>query len=150
MALVKCFLGPGEFNGAAPVLSDELRYVVGAGRLKRNCHVFSLLLNSASCSRKLRGSQSPESSDRARCLMMHKMMEVIPQFDYRLRQIVLVAKRAQARSTQQETSAGLGFKPEPSRGQYPQKVPARKDHHVAFDLAHPVNHTIGPRSNLVG
>jgi hypothetical protein len=82
--------------------------------------------------------------------MMKKMMEVIPKSDYRLRQIVLVAKRAQARSAQQETSAGLGFKPQPSRGQYPQNVPARKDHHVALDLAHAVNHPIGPHSNLVG
>ena len=67
---------------------------------------------------------------------MHEMMRVIPKLDDRLGPIVLVAKRAQARSAQQETSAGLGFKPQPSRGQYPQKVPARSNQSVALDRAH--------------
>ncbi len=49
-------------------------------------------------------------------LVMHEMMRVLPQLDYRLGQIVLVAERAQARSAQQEISASLGFQPQPPRG----------------------------------
>ena len=80
--------------------------------------------------------------------MMHEMMKVIPKLDHGLRQIVLVAKRAQAGRAQQEISASLRFQPQPSRSQYPQKVPTRKNQNVALDRAHAANHTISPRSNL--
>src|SRR5229473_125231 len=81
---------------------------------------------------------------------MHEMMRVIPKLDDRLRQIVLVAKRAQARSAQQEISTSRRFQPQPACGQYPKKVPARKNQNVAFDRAHTINHAISPRSNLGG
>jgi hypothetical protein len=80
--------------------------------------------------------------------MMHEMMKVIPKLDHGLRQIVLVAKRAQAGRGQQEISASLRFQPQPSRSQYPQKVPTRKNQNVALDRAHAANHTVSPRSNL--
>jgi len=81
---------------------------------------------------------------------MHEMMRVIPKLDDRLRQIMVVGKRAQARSAQQEISTSRRFQPQPTCGQYPKKMPARKNQNVAFDLAHAVNHTIGPRSNRAG
>ena len=79
---------------------------------------------------------------------MHKMMQVVPKLDHRLRQIMLVAKRAQAGSAQQEISTSLGFQPQPTCGQYPKKVPARKNQNVPLYCTHAVNHTIRPRSNL--
>src|SRR5271156_6149485 len=81
---------------------------------------------------------------------MHEMMQVIPKLNYRLGQVVLVAKRAQARGAQQKIFSALGFHSQPARDQYSQNVPARKNQNVALDRTHAVNHTVGARSNLGG
>ena len=78
------------------------------------------------------------------------MMQVIPKLNYRLGQIVLVAKSAQAGSAQQEISAGSGFQPKPTCGEYAEKVPARKDQDVLLDRTNAVNDTIRSRSNVAG
>jgi hypothetical protein len=76
------------------------------------------------------------------------MMQVIPQSDCRSGQIVLVAKRAQARSAQQEIFARPGFQPKPTGGQDPEKVSARKNQNIPLDRAHALDHTIGSCTNL--
>src|SRR6516164_7295092 len=78
------------------------------------------------------------------------MMQVIPQLDCRLGEIVLVAKRAQTRSAQQETFARLRFESKPTSGQDPEKVSARKNQDIPLHRAHALDHTISPRANLAG
>jgi hypothetical protein len=57
--------------------------------------------------------------------MMHEMMKVIPKLDHGLRQIVLVAKRAQAGRAQQEISASLRFQPVPAESAHSKKSKRR-------------------------
>src|SRR6516164_3218002 len=78
------------------------------------------------------------------------MMQVIPQLDCRLGQIVLVAKRAQTGSAQQETFARLRFEPKPTSGQDAEKVSARKNQNIPLHRAHAFNHPISPCANLAG
>ena len=78
------------------------------------------------------------------------MMQVIPQLDCRLEQIVLVAKRAQTSGAQQETFARLRFEPKPASGQDPEKVSARENQNIPPHRAHALNHAISPSTNLAG
>ena len=78
------------------------------------------------------------------------MMQVIPQLDCRLGEIVLVAKRAQAGGAQQETFSRLRFEPKPPSGKDPEKMTARKNQNIPLDGAHALNHAIGPCPNLDG
>ena len=77
-------------------------------------------------------------------------MQVIPQLDCRLGQIVLVAKRAQTSSAQQEIFARLRFEPKPTSGQDPEKVSARKNQNIPLRRAHALNHTVSSCANLAG
>ena len=52
------------------------------------------------------------------------MMQIIPQLDCRLRQIVLIAKRTQTGRAKQEIFSGLRFEPKPASGEDPEKVSA--------------------------
>jgi hypothetical protein len=81
---------------------------------------------------------------------MRQMVHVIPKFDHGPGKIVLMAKYAQARGAQQEIPAGLGFQPQPTRGQYAKEVPARKNQDVSLDRTHAVNHAISPCPNVAG
>src|SRR4029434_1220802 len=58
------------------------------------------------------------------------MTSVVPQPDYRLRHVVFVAQRAQARRAQHEVSTERGIEAEPTSGEYSQEMPARKKQHV--------------------
>src|SRR5215831_16732133 len=77
-------------------------------------------------------------------------MQVIPQLDCRLRQIVLVAKRAQTGRAQQEIFARLSFQSKPTSGQDSEKVSARKNQNISLNCAHAFNHAISPCPNLGG
>src|SRR5271157_1005879 len=55
----------------------------------------------------------------------------VPQSDCRLGQIVLVAKRAQARGAEQEMLARRRFESEPAGGEHAHEMTARKQQHVA-------------------
>ena len=76
------------------------------------------------------------------------MTSVVPQPDYRLRQVVFVAQRAQARRAQQEESAGSRLEPEPTSGEYSQEMPAGEKQHVTFDTARAFHRAVRPRANL--
>src|SRR5271166_4650434 len=76
------------------------------------------------------------------------MTVIVPKPDRRLGQFVLVAQRAQARSAQQKVPSSRRVETEPTSGEHPQEMPARKNQHVAFDCAHSAHDAIGPRANL--
>src|SRR5437660_12850216 len=76
------------------------------------------------------------------------MASVVPQPDDRLRRVVFVAQRAQARGAQQEVSTECGIEPEPARGEYSQEMPAGKNQYVAIDRAHALQRAICPHANL--
>jgi hypothetical protein len=61
---------------------------------------------------------------------MHQMMQVVPKFDHRLREILFIGKCAQTRGAQQEIFPSLGFQPQPTCRQHAQKVPARKNQNI--------------------
>ena len=77
------------------------------------------------------------------------MICVVPQLNYRLGQVVFVAKRAQARRAQQEVLAGGRFQPQPTRGEYSQYVSARENQHVAMNLADSLHHSVSACSDLL-
>ena len=76
------------------------------------------------------------------------MTGVVPQPHYRLRQVVFVTQRTQARGAQQEVSTECGIEPEPARGEYSQEMPAGEKQHVTFDTAHAFHRAVRPRANL--
>src|SRR5439155_16685384 len=76
------------------------------------------------------------------------MTGVVPQPDYRLRQVVFVTQRTQARCAQQEVSTECGIEPEPARGEYSQEMPAGEKQHVTFDTARAFHRAVRPRANL--
>src|SRR5438093_11255638 len=76
------------------------------------------------------------------------MARVVPQPDYRLRQVVFVTQRAQARCAQQEVFTERGIEPEPARGEYSQEMPAGEKQHVTFDTARAFHRAVRPRANL--
>src|SRR5207248_7303507 len=76
------------------------------------------------------------------------MTGVVPQPDYRLRQVVFVTQRTQARCAQQEVSTECGIEPEPARGKYSQEMPAGEKQHVTFDTARAFHRAVRPRANL--
>src|SRR6516164_1675544 len=76
------------------------------------------------------------------------MTAIVPKVDCGLGQFVLVAQCAQARSAQQEVPATRRVETEPTSGEHPQEMPARKNQHVAFDRTHPAHDAVGPRANL--
>src|SRR5258706_14536652 len=77
------------------------------------------------------------------------MTSIVPQANHRLGKVVLVPERAQARRAQQEESAGARFETEPTRGEHPQEMPARKQQHVRLEAAHLAHHAIGPGTDLL-
>src|SRR5438309_5069617 len=77
------------------------------------------------------------------------MARVVPQPDYRLRQVVFVTQRTQARGAQQEVPTECGIEHEPARGEYSQEMPAGEKQHVTFDTAHAFHRAVCPRANLV-
>src|SRR5438874_2506798 len=76
------------------------------------------------------------------------MTGVVPQPDYRLRSVVFVTQRTQARCAQQEVSTECGIEPEPARGEYSQEMPAGEKQHVTFDTARAFHRAVRPRANL--
>src|SRR5438105_14067668 len=52
------------------------------------------------------------------------------------------------RGPKQKSPSG-GFEPKPARGEHSQKMPARKNQHIALDCAHPTHNMIGPRANMI-
>src|SRR4029434_1488284 len=57
------------------------------------------------------------------------MASVVPEPDYRLRQVVFVAQRTHARGAQHEVSTERGIEAEPASGAYSDKMRARQDAH---------------------
>src|SRR6516162_3473602 len=76
------------------------------------------------------------------------MTVIVPKLDRRLGQFVLVTQRAQARSAQQEVPPTCRVETEPTSGEHPQEMPARKNQHIAFDCAHSAHNAVGPRADL--
>src|SRR6266576_2081153 len=77
------------------------------------------------------------------------MASVVPQPDYWLRNVVFIAQRTQARCAKHEASTDDGIEPEPTSGEYPQEVTARKKQHVAFDSAHAFHNPVCTHGNVV-
>src|SRR6266545_3437125 len=77
------------------------------------------------------------------------MASVVPEPDYRLRQVVFVAQRTHARRALHEVSTERGIEAEPTSGEYSEKMRARKKQHVTSDRAGTFHHTICPRADLV-
>src|SRR5208337_1089421 len=139
-----------RIEGSAGLPASGLTSIIGAPRTVQSPLVDVPLLDCFAWPRSSCEFPFNESSDRVRFLVMNELRHIIPKPDYRLGQIVLVAKRAQARSAQHEVSASQGFQPQPTRSQHPQKVPVRKNQNVVPDRAHSADHTIGARTNLGG
>jgi hypothetical protein len=74
---------------------------------------------------------------------------LVPEVDRRLGPVVLVPHRAEAGRAQQKVPARPRFEAEPARGKHSEKVPARKEQHVAVHCPHPASHPVGPRPDLV-
>src|SRR2546422_303805 len=74
---------------------------------------------------------------------------IVPQPDRRLGQAVFVSQYTYACRGQHEKSSGSGFEPKPAGREHAQKMPARKNQHIAFDLAHTAHSVIGPAANLI-
>src|SRR5437867_502177 len=77
------------------------------------------------------------------------MASVVPEPDYRLRQVVFVAQRTHARRAEHEVSTERGIEAEPASSKYSEKMRARKDQHITLDSAHAFHHAVCPRANLV-
>src|SRR5436309_3768822 len=77
------------------------------------------------------------------------MASVVPEPDYRLRQLVFVAQRTHARRAEHEVSTERGIEAEPASSKYSEKMRARKDQHITLDSAHAFHHAVCPRANLV-
>ena len=60
------------------------------------------------------------------------MTGVVPQPDYRLRQVVFVTQRTQAGGAQKEISTERGIQSEPASGEYSKEMPAGEKQHVTF------------------
>src|ERR1700757_1727362 len=76
-------------------------------------------------------------------------MRVILQPDYRPRKIIFIADGAQTRGAQQEGHAVYGwFESDPTRGQDPNKMAARKNQNVAFYRAYAPDHVFSARTYL--
>src|SRR6516162_7515468 len=78
------------------------------------------------------------------------MTVIVPKLDRRLGQFVLVTQRAQARSAQQKVPPSRRVETEPTSGEHPQEMPARKNQHIAFDCAHSAHNAVGPRADRPG
>src|SRR5438552_876042 len=76
------------------------------------------------------------------------MTSVVPQPDHRFGQVVFIAQHTHARCAQQEKPAGRRFKAEPTGGEHPKKMAARKKQHIALDRAQPAHDTISTRAHL--
>src|SRR6266540_7570192 len=74
---------------------------------------------------------------------------LVPEADHRLGPIMLVPHRTETSRAEQEVPARPRVEPEPARGEHSEKMPARKEQHVASDCPHPAYHSVGPRSDLV-
>ncbi len=76
---------------------------------------------------------------------------VIPQSDYRVGKVMLIAERTQACRAQQEVPpSSPGFESKPAGSQHSNEMPARKNQYVSLDPADPVHHAVGPRDDLFG
>src|SRR5262245_30887099 len=76
------------------------------------------------------------------------MPSVVPQPDDRLRQVVFVAQRTQARGAQQEVSTERDIESEPTSSEYAQEMPAGEQQHVTFDRAHAFDRAIRSCADL--
>src|SRR4029453_16470752 len=72
------------------------------------------------------------------------MASVVPQPDYRLRQVVFVAQRTHARGAQHEVFTERGIEAEPTSGEYSEKMRAGKNQHVTCDRAHTFHRAVRP------
>src|SRR6516165_1019307 len=61
---------------------------------------------------------------------------------------MLIAQCAEAHSAQQEVPATRRVETEPTSGEHPQEMPARKNQNVTFDRTHPAHDAVGSRADL--
>src|SRR5438132_7824783 len=76
-------------------------------------------------------------------------MGLVPQPDRRLCQIVLVPEDAKARRAEQEVTARGRCETQPTSGQYPRDMRARKYRNIAVERAYSLNDAVGPCSHLL-
>src|SRR5262249_55169695 len=76
---------------------------------------------------------------------------LVPQSNHRVRRVVLVAERAQARGAQHEESAvNARLDAEPPGRQYADEMTAREQQHVSPNGAYALHHPVRPRADLPG
>jgi len=63
--------------------------------------------------------------------------------------MVCIAQRAQARRAQQEVATARSGGPEPASNEHLQEMPVRTPQHIPLDGAHPTDHTVSLRADLV-
>ena len=78
-------------------------------------------------------------------------MIVIPKTDHRLRKIVFVPDRAQARRAQQKISARVSrVSPQPPVGENANEMSAGKEQHISRDRTNTLDYTVCPLADLCG
>lgn len=75
---------------------------------------------------------------------------VIPHLDHRLREVMFVAQRAEARGAQYKESSGPGFEPHPAGGEHTQEMAAGKKQNPGLRGSHPGQHAVTARADLLG
>ena len=76
-------------------------------------------------------------------------MIVIPKPDHRLRKIVFIPDRAQARCAQQKIPARVSWiSPKPPVGENANEMSAGKEQHISTKGPDTLNHTVCPLANL--
>jgi hypothetical protein len=77
------------------------------------------------------------------------VMIVIPKTDHRLRKIVFVPDRAQARRAQQKIPARISWvSPQPLVGENANEMSAGKEQHIFRDRTNTINYTVCPLADL--
>src|SRR5947199_5426686 len=77
------------------------------------------------------------------------MMSVVPQPDYRPRNVVFISDRAQARRAQKEGhTMHRWFESDPAGGQHPNEVPTREEQYIPSNHSDAAQHIFGSCSYL--